>query len=165
MHAAEPKARPFSKMWQYLATEQHCCSLLKSNFKGYNSPGQVMTLSASLLRWQLFCFLEHRIHSGLFIYSLSLYCDWWESEREKGRRRVTGTWTERERERETLTETVRVREVMHEMEFASCVWDSFAWWSCKCVFCLHVCARHSFWLCFSATLPGLFFHIIALSPV
>lgn len=47
-HAAEPKARPFSKMWQYLATEQHCCTLLKSNFKGYNLLGQVMTPSASL---------------------------------------------------------------------------------------------------------------------
>lgn len=35
-HAAEPKARPLSKMWLYLATEQHCCTLLKSNFKGCN---------------------------------------------------------------------------------------------------------------------------------
>ena len=75
-HTAEPTARPSSKMWQYLATEQHCCTSLKSNFKGYNLPGQVMTPSASLLRWQLCCLLEQRIHSGLFIYSPSLYCDW-----------------------------------------------------------------------------------------
>lgn len=76
-HTAEPTARPSSKMWQYLATEQHCCTSLKSNFKGYNSPGQVMTPSASLLRWQLRCLLEQRIHSGFFIYSPNLYCDWW----------------------------------------------------------------------------------------
>lgn len=61
----------------------------------------MMTPTASLLRWQLCCFLEHRIHCGLFIYSLSLYCDWWGSESERGGSRVTGTWTERESE--TLT--------------------------------------------------------------
>lgn len=74
-------------MWQYLATEQHCCILLKSNFKGHNPSRQVMTPSASLLWWQLRCFLEHRIRSGLFIYSQSLHCGWWESSR--GGRRVT----------------------------------------------------------------------------
>lgn len=69
-----------------------------------------------------------------------------------------------------------VREVMREIEFAGCVWERFAWQSCKCVFCLHVSARRGFWLCFRChlllllllcSLPSLPYNVhtyVTLSP-
>lgn len=91
-------------------------------------------------------FHKHRVHSGLFIYSPCLYCDWWESENERGRMRVTQTEMERERERAAD----RAGEVGREMDFAGCVWGRSWSWSCKCIFCLHARACSSFWLCFSS---------------
>lgn len=142
-HTAEPTARPSSKMWQYLATEQHCCTSLKSNFKGYNSPGQFASDDNYAVSWS-------SEYTPDFLFILQIFI-------------VTGEGEGEERERQGQSDggTERVREVMREMEFAGCVWDRFASWSCKCLFCLHVCACRRVWLCFSS-LPGGFFHIIAL---
>lgn len=154
-HAAEPRARPSSKTWLYLATARHCCTFCS------NPTSKVIIAWTSDDSQCLPPSDDNYAVSWSTEYTADYLFIVWVFILTGGRAgEVGGEW-----QRHVwggLTEGAR--EVMREIEFAGCVWDRFAWRSCKCVFCLHVCACHSFWLCFCATFRRSLFLQLVCSP-
>lgn len=82
--------------WQ----QHHCCTLLKSNFKGHNPSGQVMTPIASLPQMTIIQFLGAQ-NTLCVIYLVSLFLFIETDERERGGQEESDTDRHGERERHT----------------------------------------------------------------
>lgn len=151
--SAELRARLFSKKVRVSGNTAATQYFAQTKVKGHNPSGQVMTPRSELLLRRLLGAIPGVQETLQFIYLVSDFffivtC------KRAGRWRREGRW----QRGETLTETVGAREVVREMEFAGCVWDRFASWSCKCILCLHVGSCHILSGCvsdslFSSVLP------------